>query len=97
MKWHGLICGPESVQGYLAGTKTQTRRVVKPQPTGNVVSYDASQGVWYSRSDGQNIDWLHRCPYGVPGDGLYVREAWGYERVEPIVVEGVAVASGGDP
>lgn len=48
----------------LAGTKTQTRRLVKPQPQ--------------FRNDHHATDLralLKHCPYGQPGDRLWVREA----------------------
>lgn len=55
-----LFSGP-MVRALLTGTKTQTRRVVKPQPR-------TVDGV---------TDWKSvRCPYGQPGDRLWVREAW---------------------
>jgi len=57
----------EMVRAILAGKKTQTRRVIKPQP-----------GVW---SDGPLSKWMRRrlrgrCCYGIPGDRLWVRETW---------------------
>lgn len=70
-----LFLGP-MVQAILDDRKTETRRVIKPQPGGKVVSFDSTDGQWYSRSDGRYIDWLHRCPFGQPGDRLWVREAW---------------------
>jgi hypothetical protein len=48
------------VRALLAGTKTQTRRVVKPQP-----HPDAQVGGHYGGG-----------PYGQPGDRLWVREAF---------------------
>ncbi len=60
-----LFSGP-MVRAILAGTKTQTRRVVKMQ-------------------DGEQIARLHfkpsACPYGAPGDRLWVREN-GWQRPE---------------
>jgi hypothetical protein len=87
------------VRAILAGTKTQTRRVIKPQPKphtydcvnlkeaypnkpwcwladwlkpdGSVMSYDEwrePHGGWPDRSK------QFACPYGVPGDRLWVRE-----------------------
>jgi hypothetical protein len=58
------------VLAILEGRKTQTRRVMKPQP----VHYpDADVGWW--GPDGF-VD-VHECacPYGYPGDVLYVKEA----------------------
>lgn len=55
-----IFRGP-MVRALLAGTKTQTRRVVKPQPV-------RDRGVL-----------LERCPYGAPGDLLWVRETFIHE------------------
>lgn len=52
-----LFSGP-MVRAILAGNKTQTRRVVKPQPA----------GAW--AAPGKTS-----CPYGAPGDRLWVRES----------------------
>lgn len=64
-----ILMNAPMVRATLAGTKTQTRRIVK----------------------GVALDWLERdgftpeftaapenrmCPYGQPGDRLWVREAW---------------------
>jgi hypothetical protein len=69
-----IIFDAESVRAILAGTKTQTRRVVKPQP--NIVHAiygDASVDTnLIFRAGDQRI----HCPYGQPGDRLWVREAW---------------------
>ena len=67
-----LFSGP-MVRAILDGRKTQTRRIVKPQP--NVVHAiygDASidTNLTFRRGDGRI-----RCPYGIPGDRLWVREA----------------------
>jgi hypothetical protein len=55
------------VRALLDGSKTQTRRVVKPQ---HLKFFDQSAadmlGTWSNRP----------MPYGQPGDRLWVREAW---------------------
>ena len=56
-----LFSGP-MVRALLDGSKTQTRRIVKPPYTGCL---DAGLGA--------NTD---LCPYGQPGDRLWVREAF---------------------
>ncbi len=54
--------------------KTVTRRIVKPQPT----RYEAGGGwglTWKDRVGGGS-EWLSKyCPYGQPGDVLWVRES----------------------
>lgn len=52
----------EMVRAVLDGRKTQTRRVIKPQP-GLLGPKDIPLLLYY-------------CPYGQPGDRLWVRESW---------------------
>lgn len=75
-----LFSGP-MVRALLAGTKTQTRRVVKSQPSDSHIggaSCYAEQGewVWLDGYDGSIVSRMGRCPYGAPGDTLWVRETW---------------------
>jgi hypothetical protein len=56
------------VRAILEGRKTQTRRVLKLQ------DYDG--GDCYETKDGILRDILSLCPYGIPGDRLWVRETW---------------------
>lgn len=71
------------VQAILDGRKTQTRRVVKPQPTtfgdgwyadwydhGNEIAF------WNRESKKMSEPKTWKCPYGIPGDRLYVKESW---------------------
>lgn len=87
-----IIMQAESVLAILEGRKTQTRRVIKPQPRKrdypiSVISPslgDTEQvfRTWLDRTqDGKsaccedfNPDYW-RCPYGLPGDLLWVKEA----------------------
>ena len=59
-----ILFSAPMVRAILAGTKTQTRRMV-------------------------NAKWSARCPYGQPGDRLWVRETWqavnGNDRARHIV------------
>jgi hypothetical protein len=82
------------VRAILAGTKTQTRRVVKPgrrfdaqaewelTPTsdGRAMHRTTADGIVFSAQGGHLAgsmqDAIVRCPYGKPGDRLWVREAW---------------------
>lgn len=72
-----LFSGP-MVRAILDGRKTQTRRVVKPQPCQQMVpvdfTLDQSSRRWSDRQS------LWNCPYGRPGDRLWVREAWAADR-----------------
>lgn len=74
MKERPILFSGAMVRALLAGTKTQTRRVVKPQPRrvdGGVPFGDAP--AWAHAEPGSA---MMRCPYGKPGDWLWVREAW---------------------
>lgn len=70
-----LFSGP-MVRALLAGTKTQTRRIAKPvkhPDLGNL--YDA--GALVLEREPQHV--IERaCPYGKPGDRLWVRETWAF-------------------
>lgn len=75
-----LFSGP-MVRAILEGRKTQTRRVLKPQPpamTRDVRTFhhpDPRTHFW--AFDGASLlDWVQPCPYGEVGDRLYVRETW---------------------
>jgi len=82
-----IICTAGSVRVIQGGEKTQTRRVVKPQPPNGFLpwNYDgALQSIWTkggkSYPDVRGV--THgdvvtiRNPYGQPGDRLWVRETW---------------------
>ncbi|CAB4159310.1 hypothetical protein UFOVP707_76 [uncultured Caudovirales phage] len=84
-----ILMSAPMVRAILAGTKTQTRRVVK-QATGPSLSVgmdDATPGVaelsWlYGDGPGHDVhEAIKRvpCPYGKPGDLLWVREAFFHE------------------
>lgn len=72
-----ILMSAPMVRAILDGRKTQTRRVIKPQPPekmADTVHYDRATGgaMWA----GIRGDYGTHCPYGVPGDRLWVREAW---------------------
>jgi hypothetical protein len=77
----------EMVRALLAGNKTQTRRVVRPQPCpGGLVRHLI--GEFYSRTaalvPNSTPLWEDlRCPYGKAGDHLYVRETWAPRGASP--------------
>lgn len=79
MKERPIIFSGEMIQAILDGRKTMTRRPVKPQPTphnggwvwepiGGMMAV-ASGKIYFSKIKS-------RCPYGQPGDGLWVRETF---------------------
>ena len=84
MKSRPILFIAPMVMAILNGRKTQTRRVVTPQPDKthdgepywNIGGYRAwsNRGITdVLRMGGNEIS----CPYGKPGDRLWVRETWG--------------------
>lgn len=81
MKERPILFSAPMVRALLDGSKTQTRRVVKPQP-----EWDGKWFQWgghkpnskYGACAGNSLSttfWmLDACPYGKPGDRLWVRE-----------------------
>ena len=79
MKERPILFSAPMVRALLAGTKTQTRRVFK-LPRG-CSWYEALGGEAAGQvQDDEGPGWWHveeqRCPYGEPGDRLWVRETW---------------------
>jgi hypothetical protein len=71
----------EMVRAILDGRKSQTRRVVNPQPF-----EDGNGDCLVRHPDGRPLAWPERaydgvmpCPYGQPGDRLWVRETWAHD------------------
>lgn len=68
------------VRALLAGTKTQTRRPVKSRTGTFDVCRQASTNqvsdVQATNADGEHVGTI-ACPYGQPGERLWVRETWG--------------------
>jgi len=73
MKERPILFKTEMVQAVLSGKKTQIRRVVKYIPALG----DAED--WCHKRNKRSLilgDYTRYCPYGMPGDRLWVREAW---------------------
>lgn len=75
-----IIMSGESVLAILSGTKTQTRRVYKPRAPGPCEGMAESDDgrpwpFWWDPNQGPEY-YPVRCPYGEPGDRLWVRETW---------------------
>lgn len=85
-----ILFSASMVRAVLAGTKTQTRRVVKPQPENDpakhhpIVPYNNGRGGWnwVLEATGHGTGDPFPCPYGKPGDRLWVREAWGLDQAD---------------
>lgn len=71
-----ILFNTNMVKALLDGRKTVTRRVVKPQPIAEVRALYRKDDTDIWRSCG--VDWWYefRAPF-IPGDILWVREAWG--------------------
>ncbi len=70
-----LFSGP-MVRAILDGRKTQTRRVVKGVSNANCIPV---RGATVRRGTITHVlDAARYCPYGKPGDRLWVRETWAY-------------------
>jgi len=80
-----IIFSGQMVQAILAGRKTQTRRIMKPQPAagwwdisrqfspdGNYYDKRCNPLFWIPAADGKEVN----NRYGKPGDLLWVRETW---------------------
>ena len=88
MRERPILFSAPMVRALLAGTKTQTRRVVKPQFAADAIPVEmpatdpaggwvvpGHSGVWWCDA-AANPDDVRRCPYGQPGDRLWVRETF---------------------
>lgn len=73
-----LFSGP-MVRAILDGRKTQTRRVVKPQPFSNEEYRFNFPKPLRGGLLACNYLSSHLCPCGQPGDWLWVRETWCHE------------------
>jgi hypothetical protein len=76
-----IFCG-SMVRAILEDRKTMTRRVIQPPPSGTE-NFPPNQfcDSWYFRDayyacPENDIGRYVKCPYGVPGTRLWVRETW---------------------
>lgn len=77
MKERPIIFTGEMVRAILAGRKTQTRRALKKQPCISLsqpVFNGREWGFYEEGRTGGPYQHLGKCPYGSPGDLLWVRE-----------------------
>ena len=90
----GIIFNTDMVKAVLEDRKTQTRRVIKPQPMGSLIQDEENALIWAdcvtqpstpnSPPEGLEVDY-YKCPYGKVGDRLWVKETWawsGMNRIE---------------
>jgi hypothetical protein len=88
MKERPIIMSAESVRAILDGRKTQTRRLIKSvrcRRSGQITEFGESdtngydfhyRNRWAQWNDVSNEKMVNRCPYGIIGDRLWVREAF---------------------
>lgn len=86
MKERPIPFNGDMVRAIRDGRKTQTRRVIKPQPpdnlkwTGWIVDSTCSKDIgcveWNDNFPLSTKSHIVRCPYGAPGDRLWVKETW---------------------
>lgn len=91
MNEHPILFSSEMVKAIIDGRKTQTRRVIKPQPDegfnhafqdgdGNWIFWDTQNAAGLSeftlRAYPKGSATGFKCPYGQPGDHLWVRETF---------------------
>lgn len=75
MKERPILFNAGMVMAIIAGRKTQTRRVIKPQPDEDGLT----RGMFNDTRFLDTSDREYKCPFGVAGDHLYVREAFGID------------------
>lgn len=75
MKERPIIFSESMVRAILSGAKTQTRRVVKVRCHSICEGDDGKLWPWSEDAELAEDFW-HPCPYGQPGDRLWVREKW---------------------
>lgn len=78
-----ILFNSEMVRAILDGRKTQTRRIIKPQPWYGGAIPGGPHYKWPPGgerfNDGADMQRMtQQCPHGKPGDRLWVRETWGW-------------------
>jgi hypothetical protein len=104
VKSRPILFGGPMIRALLAGTKSQTRRVVKPQPGnpevfgvspiwGSGVRHDSDRFEIHAAFDegGKRVDRWLACPYGAPGDQLWVKETFFHEPATYIYEASVSI------
>ena len=84
MKERPILFSAAMVRAILEGRKTQTRRVIKPQPLkgsrlwqGIINGYQA--WTMHPSQGEKGVHFERKCPYGEPGDRLWLREKFALE------------------
>lgn len=83
-----ILFSAPMIRALLDGSKTQTRRVVKRKkfvPLDYVLSPSLlvdKWRTWWGHPEGLAVGYSQDCPYGQPGDLLWVRETFGFVSFE---------------
>ena len=85
-----ILFSGEMVRAILEGRKTQTRRIIKNKDFLQWVEVGFADSFI---KDSDNL-WQNECPYGQPGDRLWVRETFEYRSYEEGYDNGIQ--QGGD-
>jgi len=72
MKEKGILFTPENIRSIMSGRKTQTRRILKGS-----LEFKGPYNPKYLEAHKDSPGWKKICPYGEPGDRLYVKEGFG--------------------
>lgn len=80
MRERPLLLNSDMVRAVLNGSKTQTRRIMTPQPADDIHRHVFPnrdvQGWLSSLKHKHGPTTAHICPFGAVGDRLWVRETW---------------------
>lgn len=84
MKERGILFSAEMVRAILADRKAQTRRIVDPRQSASttLVQIGGRGPIFDATIEHHRAQMMERCPYGVSGDRLWVRETW-YDDLSP--------------
>ena len=76
MKERPILFSTDMVSAILDGRKTQTRRVVRAKLSPILNNITWQDDGWYQDEGNQVFFGKMNCPYGKPGERLWVRETW---------------------
>lgn len=89
IKERPILFSAEMVNAILAKKKSNTRRIIKPQPQGELgTNFALSQRYFQQKLSERKVsdlgcglfsydrDWFVKCPYGIVGDKLWVKETF---------------------
>lgn len=76
MKESPILMPAPMVRALLEGRKTQTRRIIKKQPTDWTTGPMPGCSASWPAVERKGLCEYMTCPYGLPGDRLWIKEAW---------------------